>query len=169
EGLTRVDDKLLQLTWQNGFGYAYDLELNQLETFRFKESKEGWGLAYNGEHLYKTDGTDKIWVLDAKDYSEQYYIEAVTDEIRLKSLNELDFIDGKLYANTYQKESIVIINPQNGAVEGLISLKGLKENIGNKRTADVLNGVAYKASTEELFVTGKNWDKLFVIEIIPVE
>lgn len=169
EGLTRIGDKILQLTWQNGFGYVYDLELNQLETFRFNNSKEGWGLAYSGEHLFKTDGTDKIWILDANNYAEQNYIEAVTDEIRLKSLNELEFIDGKLYANTYQKESIVIINPKNGAVEGLISLKGLKDKLGNKSNADVLNGIAYKASTHEIFVTGKNWDKLFVIEIIPVE
>ncbi|GAA3520444.1 glutaminyl-peptide cyclotransferase [Aquimarina addita] len=167
EGITILDDKILQLTWQSKEGFVYDLKtLEKTGSFAYNKSKEGWGLCNDGVHIYKSDGTEKIWILDQKTYAEKDYIEITTNKKVKSKFNELEWIDGKIYANTWQKDGIAIINPKNGALEAVIDLSGLRQKVTQHENLDVLNGIAYKKNTKQLFVTGKNWDTLFEIEIL---
>ncbi len=171
EGITILDRKIYQLTWQSKTGFIYDLNtLKKTGSFAYNNSKEGWGLCNNGKVIYKSDGTEKIWLLDPNTLAEQDYIQVVTNKGVKTRFNELEWVDGKIYANTYQKDGIAIINSNTGALEGVINLKGLRSKAtptGKEDHSDyVLNGIAYKPDTQQLFVTGKYWDKLFEIEII---
>ena len=166
EGLTILNDSIYQLTWQNKRGFIYDIEsFDRLGTFNYGKSKEGWGLCNNGNNLYKSDGTEKIWILDKTTLTEEEYIEVYTDKGKIPSLNELEWIDGKIYANIYQRNGVVIINPENGAVEGVIDFKPLRKLVTQHDELDVLNGIAYNPERNTIFVTGKNWDKLFEVTI----
>ena len=167
EGLTIVNDSLLQLTWQAGTGFIYTTEnLEKIGDFSYNQSKEGWGLCNDGTSIYKSDGTERIWLLDPKTLAEKDYIQVTTNKGVKSKFNELEWVDGKIYANTYQKDGIAIINPKNGALEGVINLSGLRDKVTQHDKLDVLNGIAYKPDTKQLFVTGKNWDKLFEIKVI---
>lgn len=167
EGITIMNGKVYQLTWKAGVGFVYDANnLKKLSTFHYKKSKEGWGLCNNGELIFKSDGTNKIWVLEPETLEELYYIEPVTQKDLATRVNEIEWVNGKIYANTWQKEGVLIINPKTGAVEGIIDFRGLKDHLGNKAKANVLNGIAYNQNTGKLYVTGKNWDSLFEVEII---
>ncbi len=168
EGITIMDDKIYQLTWQEGTGFIYDLNtFKQLETFKYGNSKEGWGLANNGKKLFKSDGTEKIWFLNPKTLSEEGYIQTVTNTSVFNKANELEYLDGKIYANVWQKDSIMIIDANTGAIIGVIDFRGLKDQVTKGNNLDlVLNGIAFNPTTKTFFVTGKNWDKLFEIEIV---
>ncbi len=166
EGLTIVDNRIIQLTYQSNEGLIYNLDFEQLGKFKYNASKEGWGLTHDEQWIYKSDGSTKIWRLDPETLAEVDYLQAVTHNTILNRLNELEYIDGKIYANTYLKDGIVVINPQTGAVEKLIDLRGLKAKVTPHDQLDVLNGIAYNKTTRQLFVTGKNWDKLFEIELV---
>ena len=166
EGLTILNDKLYQLTWQENTGFIYDIEtFEKTGSFKYGKSKQGWGLCNDGKVLYKSDGTDKIWTLDATNYTEQGFIQVFTNNGKIASLNELEWIDGKLYANIYQRNGVAIINPKNGAVEGVIDFSPLKELVTQHPDLDVLNGIAHNPETNTIFVTGKDWDKLFEVEV----
>jgi glutaminyl-peptide cyclotransferase len=166
EGLTVVGNKILQLTWQNGFGFIYDkATFKQLGQFPYRSSVEGWGLAFDGKKIYKSDGTNKIWILNPENYSEESFIEVFDKNGPVDSLNELEFIDGKLYANIYTANKIVIIDPVTGAVTGEIDLTGIYP-ADRFKYGEVLNGIAYDAKTQRLFVTGKKWNKLFQIKLV---
>ncbi len=167
EGLTILNEKIYQLTWQNKMGFIYDRkDFKKLDNFNYGESKEGWGLANDGTKIFKSDGTEKIWFLDPSSLKEEGYIETVTDKSVFNKANELEYVDGKLYANVYQKESMMIINAKNGAIEGVINFGGLKSKVTQHDALDVLNGVAYHPERKTFFVTGKNWDKMFEVNII---
>ncbi|PCI10651.1 MAG: glutamine cyclotransferase [Flavobacteriaceae bacterium] len=171
EGMTKLGDQIFMLTWQKGIGFIYDFEsFEQKGTFKYKNSIQGWGLTNDGEHLIKTDGTERIWFLNAKTQAEEKFIEAYTNERKVENLNELEYIDGKIYANIYQRNSILIVNPKTGKVEGVADLNGLKTEMEKTQKLvpqdEVLNGIAYDKETNRLFVTGKNWGKLFEIELI---
>ncbi len=167
EGITILNDKLYQLTWLSKVGFIYDFAtLKKTGTFDYNQSKEGWGLCNNGTHIYKSDGTDKIWILDPETLEEKDYIQITTNKSVKSRFNELEWVNGKIYANTWQKDGIAIINPKNGALEAVINLSGLRKKVTQHDHIDVLNGIAYKNNTDQLFVTGKNWDKLFEIEVI---
>ncbi|WP_298320561.1 glutaminyl-peptide cyclotransferase [uncultured Aquimarina sp.] len=167
EGITIVKDKIIQLTWQSKEGFIYDLNtLEKTGNFAYNKSKEGWGLCNDGKQIYKSDGTEKIWILEPETLAEKSYIEVATHKKVKSKFNELEWIEGKIYANTWQKDGIAVINPKNGALEAVIDLSGLREKVTQHSDLDVLNGIAYKKETKQLFVTGKNWDKLFEIEII---
>lgn len=167
EGLTILSDKIYQLTWQSQEGLVYDLEsMKLLNKFAYSESKEGWGLCNDGEQLYKSDGTDKIWMLDAESLEEVSFIQPTTNKAVLNQVNELEWVDGKIYANTYQKDGVVIINPKTGGVEGVVDFRGLRDKVKQHSRLDVLNGIAYHASSKRLFVTGKNWNQLFEVNLI---
>ncbi|MEW7290759.1 glutaminyl-peptide cyclotransferase [Aquimarina sp. 2304DJ70-9] len=167
EGITILNDQVFQLTWLAKEGFIYDLDsMKKTGNFAYNKSKEGWGLCNDGKHIYKSDGTEKIWILDAKTLAEKEYIEVTTNKGVKSKFNELEWIDGKIYANTWQKDGIAIINPKNGALEAVINLSGLRKKVSQHQDLDVLNGIAYKKDTKQLFVTGKNWDKLFEIEVI---
>ncbi|WP_242528092.1 glutaminyl-peptide cyclotransferase [Allomuricauda sp. CAU 1633] len=170
EGITILNNQLYQLTWQSGMGYVYNPEnLEQIKTFTYGESREGWGLCNDGEKLYKSDGTEKIWFLDPETLQEQGHIETVTNKSIFNKANELEYVNGKIYANVYQKESMMIIDATSGAIEGVVNFGGLKSKVNRgpewDDTNSVLNGVAYNKEKETLFVTGKNWDKLFEVKI----
>ena len=166
EGMTIKDGKIYQLTWRKKIGFVYDLETFELEkTFDYGKSNEGWGLAHNGEMLIKTDGSERMWFLDPESFNEVSYIETYTDKRKAEKLNELEFVNGKIYANIWQQNSILIVNPENGAIEGIVSLKGLQAKAGQKGEDNVLNGIAYDQENDRLFVTGKNWNKVFEIKI----
>jgi len=168
EGITIMDDKIYQLTWQEGIGFIYDLNtFKQLETFKYGNSKEGWGLANDGKKLFKSDGTEKIWFLNPKTLAEEGYIQIVTNTSVFNKANELEYLNGKIYANVWQKDSVMIIDANTGAIIGVIDFRGLKDKVAKGNNLDlVLNGIAFNPTTKTFFVTGKNWDKLFEIEIV---
>ena len=166
EGITIFDNKIYQLTWQSGTGFIYDLKsFKKSGTFNYGKSKEGWGLCNDGKKLYKSDGTEFIWILDPDTLAEEDYIETVTNSSIFNRANELEYVDGKIYANVYQKESMMIIDARSGNIEGVINFGGLKEKVTKHERLDVLNGVAYNPDRKSFFVTGKNWDKLFEVHI----
>lgn len=169
EGMTLLNNNIYQLTWKENIGFIYDKDtFKKTGTFAYDKSREGWGLCNDGTILYKSDGTSKIWTLDAKTLQEQNYIEP-TDNKGVKSkFNELEFINGKIYANTYGIASIAIINPNTGAMEGVVDLRSIIKKVqsGLDKRNHVLNGIAYKTNEDRLFVTGKNWNTLFEIKII---
>lgn len=167
EGLTILNNNIYQLTWQSDIGFVYDLEtLKRKSSFKYGKSKEGWGLCNDGNSIYKSDGTDKIWILDSKTLVEQEYIQTYTNKGKIVGMNELEWVDGKIYANRYQLDGVAIINPKNGAIQGVIDFRSLKKKVTQHQGLDVLNGIAYNPETKTFFVTGKRWDKLFEIEII---
>ena len=171
EGMTVLNDKIFMLTWQKGIGFIYDFEtFEQKGTFKYKNSIQGWGLANDGKRLIKTDGSERIWFLNAETQAEESYIEAYTNKRKVESLNELEYIDGKIYANIYQQNSILIIDATTGKVEGVADLNGLKDEMQKTQKLviqdEVLNGIAYDNVNNKLYVTGKNWGKLFEIELI---
>lgn len=167
EGLSILNGNIYQLTWQEGEGFIYELEdLKKTGSFSFNNSKEGWGLCNDGNQFYKSDGTEKIWILNGKTLAEESFIQPTTNKSISTQLNELEWVEGKIYANTYQKDGVAIINPENGAIEGIIDFKSLRDKVTSHAKLDVLNGIAYNPSTKKLYVTGKNWDKLFEVEIV---
>jgi glutamine cyclotransferase len=168
EGITVLNDKIYHLTWQKKMGFIYDATtLEKLSTFNYGKSKEGWGFCNDGTTLYKSDGTEKIWYLNPENLTEQSYIEVYTEKGKIPSLNELEWIDGKIFANIYQKNGVAIINPITGGVEGVINFKPLSKLVRVKdELNEVLNGIAYHPERKTIFVTGKNWDKLFEVKIM---
>src|SRR5690606_29193190 len=165
EGLTIVGDKVIQLTWREEMGFVYNKNtLAKTGEFTYGQSKEGWGLCYDGTRLIKSDGTSRLYFLNKDTYAEEGFIEVYDSKGPLDSLNELEYIGGKIYANVYTEDIIVIIDPKTGAVEGEINLIGIypdKADYDNE-----LNGIAYDRTGDRLFVTGKLWSKLYHIELI---
>lgn len=167
EGLTVLNDKVYQLTWQSGTGFVYDVNsFEKLNSFKYGSSKEGWGICNDGEKLYKSDGTENIWLLNPETLVEENHIQVYTNKGKIVEINEMEWIDGVIYANRYQKDGVALINPKNGAVIGVIDFSPLKKLVTQHDGLDVLNGIAYNPETKTIFVTGKRWDKLFEVEII---
>ncbi len=168
EGMTYWDDKLYVLTWRAEKGLIFDFKTFDLEgSFAYGQSKQGWGLTNNETELIKSDGTERIYFLDPNNQQEKYFIEAYTDSRKAERLNELEFINGTIFANIWSQNTIIMIDPANGAITGMIDLQSLKKKIKSNGDADqVLNGIAYDSVNNRLFVTGKNWDKLFEIRLI---
>ncbi|TCI84683.1 glutaminyl-peptide cyclotransferase [Tenacibaculum sp. M341] len=171
EGMTIVGNDIFWLTWQARKGFIFDLETFELKKeFEYDKSNEGWGLTHDDKNLIKSDGSNKIWFLDPSNQQEITSIQAYTDKLSLQKLNELEYFNGKIYANYWQKPLIAIIDPNSGIVEGIINLKGLVTEVSKTQkldtNEDVLNGIAFDKENNRLFVTGKNWSKLFEIELI---
>lgn len=167
EGMTIMNDKIYMLTWKKKIGFIFNLETFEQEgTFDYGESKEGWGLTHNTVSLIKSDGTERIWFLNPESLKEEKYIEAYTNKRKAQELNELEYIKGKIYANIWQQNSLLIINPKNGAIEGIANLKGLQAKAGQTSDDNVLNGIAYDEENDRLFVTGKKWNKVFEIKLL---
>ena len=165
EGITVLGDKIYQLTWLNGKLHTYDRKtLKHLATHTYKG--EGWGLTSDGEKLYMSDGTNHIRVLNPETLAQERRFGVTLRGESLQYLNELEWIDGKIWANVYTTDHIVIINPENGVVEGVVNLSGILPTSEYDSRTDVLNGIAYDAATKRIFVTGKNWSKLFEIRVI---
>ncbi len=166
EGMTVLNNKIHTLTWKKGVGFVFDFDTFKKEKeFKYRKSLEGWGFTNNGEKLIKSDGTERLWFLDPNTHKEVSFIEAYTNKQKVINLNELEYVNGKIYANIWQKNSILIINPKNGQIEGVANMAGLQKKVTQHPKLDVLNGIAYDKKNDRLFVTGKNWDKLFEIEL----
>jgi glutamine cyclotransferase len=166
EGITVFGDKIIQLTWRSNRGFVYDRNsFDLLQEFEYPT--EGWGITHNGSALIMSDGTATLYFLDPETFQNIGQVE-VYDEEPVTLLNELEYIQGRVYANIWKEEKIVIINPETGHVTGWIELEGIRE-LANQVTGDMLNGIAYDTNEDRLFVTGKMWSKLFEIELIPVE
>lgn len=168
EGITIFDDKIVQLTWQSNTGFVYDkASFEFLEEFSY--ATEGWGITHDGENLIMSDGSAYLYFLDPVTYEEVSRIEVVEEEEQVKMLNELEYINGSVYANVWQTDFIVIIDPESGEVTGKINLEGLLDPAECIEECDVLNGIAYDVEGDRLFVTGKLWPKLFEIELVHKE
>ena len=168
EGLTLLDDRVVQLTWKANLGFVYDKETLQMQTsFAFGKSKEGWGLCHNNDYLFKSDGTHILYKLDPENYQEVAELQVMTPTNPVNKINELEWVDGLIYANTYQfqKDVAVVIQPETGAVAGVINFSGLREKLKNNPKAEVLNGIAYHPERKTFFVTGKLWNTLFEVAI----
>ncbi|QNK62545.1 glutaminyl-peptide cyclotransferase [Pedobacter sp. PAMC26386] len=168
EGSTLIGDQIILLTWKEDVGFVYDAKtLKQTGTFPYQNSREGWGLAYDGKRIIKSDGTNRIWFLNAKNYKEESYIDVYDNNGQVDQLNELEYIDGKIYANIYQTDKIAVIDPKNGSVLSYIDLTGILPAKDRFPNTDVLNGIAWDAVGKRLFVTGKKFSKLFQIQLVP--
>ena len=165
EGITFLNNKIFQLTWQNKTGFIYNATTWKLEkTFTFDKEIEGWGMTNDGKYLYQSDGTEKIWKMNPENQKMISYVNVYSASSKIKSINELEWIDGKIYVNVWQKDAIAVVNPINGAVEGILDLSSLRKSIKSPQ-AEVLNGIAYNPKTKTIFVTGKQWDKIFEITV----
>ena len=164
EGITYLDDHLIQLSWQSQVAFVYDMDFNELKRFYYKG--EGWGLTNDSNHLIRSDGSHKLYFHNASNFNIEREVEVYSNESVIDKLNELEYIKGKIYANIWQKNDLAIIDPLTGAVEGIVDLKNiLPKKFRDKRT-EVLNGIAYDAESDRIFVTGKYWSKLFEIKIV---
>jgi len=165
EGITVIGGKIFQLTWQDNTGFVYNANSLKLEkTFQFDKKIEGWGMTNDGKMIYESDGTEKIWMMDPATQKIDDYINVYSGSSKIKAINELEWINGKIYGNIWQKDAIAVINPVTGAVEGVLNLADLRKQI-MAPDAEVLNGIAYNPKTRTIFVTGKYWDKMFEIKV----
>jgi glutamine cyclotransferase len=170
EGSSLVGDKVIMLTWRDRLGLVFDAKsFKQLSTFPYQASMEGWGLCFDGNRLIKSDGTNKIWFLNKDTYKEEDSIVIYDNNGPVDALNELEYIDGKIYANVYTKNIIVVIDPKSGVVEKQIDFSGLlaadyfKDE--DSKANNVLNGIAWDKAGKRLFVTGKKWPHLFEVKL----
>lgn len=165
EGITFINGKLFQLSWQEKTGFIYDAKTLKLEkTFAYDKEIEGWGMTNDGKYIYQSDGTEKIWKVDPANQKHIDYINVYSGESKIKAINELELINGKFFANVFQKDAIAVINPASGAVEGILNMAELRKQL-KFNSPDVLNGIAYNPQTKTIFVTGKYWDKMFEITV----
>ena len=166
EGISILNGKIYQLTYQQNEAYVYDVNTFVKEkTLPYHKKMEGWGMTNDGKNLYMNDGSEKIHILDPNTFQQIDYINVYSEGTKIPYVNELEWIDGKIYSNIYQKDFVLIIDPKTGAVESIIDFSKLKKLISPLPDTDVLNGIAYNPKTKTLFVTGKNWDKMFEIKI----
>lgn len=166
EGATILNNKLYQLTYKNNEAYVYNLEtLEKEQTLPYFQNMEGWGLTNDGTYLYMTDGSDRIYKIDPKTFKLIDYVVVSIPNGTVPSVNELEWVNRKIYANFYGQDAIAVIDPKTGAVEGILNLSDLKNNVTQHTDLDVLNGIAYNKKTNTYFVTGKNWDKMFELKI----
>lgn len=164
EGIAVVDDEIYQLTWTSKTAFVFDRDTLAYKR-RLRFTSEGWGLTYDGESLILSDGTASIRFLDPRTFRVKRRI-TVTNRGRAQSeLNELEYINGEIWANIWHTDYIARIDPKSGVITGLVNLRGLNPTRGPFNKEKVLNGIAYDAENKRLYVTGKNWPKLFEIRV----
>jgi glutamine cyclotransferase len=166
EGVTIVGDNIYQLTWKNQAALVFDRR-----TFKFQRSfpyrGEGWGLTYDGTHLIMSDGTQRLRFIDPKTFRTVSRLRVMEGNREISQLNELEYVEGEIYANVWHSDRIARISPKTGKVLGWIDLSGLIKPGEVNHEEAVLNGIAYDAKNKKLYVTGKNWPKLFEIRVKP--
>ncbi len=167
EGATQVGDNLVSVTWRSGIGYVHDLKNLSLEK-NFDYTGEGWGLVYDGEKLIMSDGTQKLRFFDPETFEETGSVDVTFTGQPVRYLNELEFIDGEVWANVWQQDVILRIAPETGIVTGIIDMSKIypaKER--DNPSENVLNGIAFEPNSKRLFVTGKRWPKMYEITVAP--
>jgi glutamine cyclotransferase len=169
EGITILNNKIYQLTWTTHEGFVYDVNTyKQLKTFNY--SYEGWGITHDGKDLIVSDGTDVLHFLDTVTLKDVRVIHVKENGVSVNQLNELEYVDGFVYANVWQTPYILKINPATGEAVGRIDLTSLGDQIAKfNGSFDVLNGIAYESKTKTFLVTGKYWPVLFAIKLKPKE
>ena len=165
EGIAIVNNTIVQLTWQSHSGFVYD-ENSFTILKKFTYQTEGWGLTYNGSQLIMSDGSANLYFLDPQTFEKTWQIEVHDNIGPVTNLNELEYVHGDIYANIWLQTRIAIINPQTGHVKAWINMTGL-QNPTIQDPNSVLNGIAYDAKGNKLFVTGKMWPQLFEIKLVP--
>ncbi len=164
EGSVAWDGKIIMLTWRSGAGFVFDQETFAKER-TFNYAGEGWGLTHNGARLIMSDGTSDLRFLDPETLEETGRLTVTFRGKPLAKINELEWVAGEIFANVWHSNAIVRIDPETGVVTGIIDMRGLLSDNEQAAGADVLNGIAYNAGEDRLFVTGKYWPKLFEIEL----
>jgi glutamine cyclotransferase len=171
EGMAVIGDKIIQLTWKEKVGFIYDKNtFKQIGTFSDTAGPEGWGMCFDGKRLYKDDSTNRIWFLDKNTYHQTGFIDVYDDKKAIDSVNELEYINGKLYANVYTQDYILQIDPKTGAVLQKIDMSKLwplsqrPPDFDNQQ--NVLNGIAWDEKGQRLFVTGKKWPHLYQVKFV---
>jgi glutaminyl-peptide cyclotransferase len=166
EGIAIIGNEVIQLTWVSHTGFVYDLnDFHQLRTFKYPG--EGWGLTTDGHDLFMSDGSAEIRVLDANTFSEKRRIKVRDQGKPIDELNELEFVEGEIFANIWHSDRIARISPRTGEVLGWIDLTGLLGPFYQRQAEAVLNGIAYDREGRRLFVTGKLWPRIFEIRVVP--
>jgi len=165
EGIVVVEDRIIQLTWKSRIGFVYDKDSFELQK-QFTYQTEGWGITYDGERLIMSDGTATLYFWDPVTLEELGNITVKDGNTTVTRLNELEYVDGEIYANIWQTDTIARIDPLTGGVVGWVYLQGLLASEGITQGVDVLNGIAYDEENDRLFVTGKLWPRLFEIELV---
>lgn len=168
EGITIYGNRVIQLTWRAQVGFVYDIRTFQLlDTFHYPT--EGWGITHDGKSLIMSDGTSTLYFLDPQTFQQVNRLEVHTRDGPVSRLNELEYVQGEIYANVWKTDRIARISPETGEVVGWIDLEGLLIPEDRSRRIDVLNGIAYDVKNDRLFVTGKLWPKVFEIELVVPE
>ncbi|MFP3859767.1 MAG: glutaminyl-peptide cyclotransferase [Bacteroidales bacterium] len=163
EGITAYKDKIIQLTWTSRVGFIYDKEEFKLLR-KVRYPTEGWGLTTDGEKLFMSDGSEKIYILNPENFSEIDRFEVYDNEGSIENLNELEYVDGEIYANVWQEDYIISFNPENGKVLEKIDCSNLVPEKFKGHHDYVLNGIAYDNENERMLLTGKRWPKIYHVE-----
>jgi glutamine cyclotransferase len=166
EGMTIMGDQVYQVTWKENTGFVYSMDdLTEIRSFSY--NGEGWGLTHDGNHLILSNGSSTLSFLDPESLHVVRTVDVTYEGEPVSNLNELEYVDGVIYANIWHLDQIVMINPNDGAAIGWIDLDGIQEHLGSTEGIDVLNGIAYNYETGRLLVTGKLWPNVFEIELVP--
>jgi len=164
EGLTIIGESIYQLTWKSGQGFIYGRE-NLKRKGSFAYSMEGWGLTDDGTQLIMSDGTEKLYFLSPESFEVAKVLRVKENGAPVPRLNELEYVDGKIYCNIWHSDDIVVVDPESGMVEKRIKLGQLREKLSLVNEAGVLNGIAWKSSSGTFLITGKNWSEVFEIKV----
>lgn len=163
EGSVIWNGNLYILTWESRVAFIYDAETLEYKS-SWKYPREGWGITTDGKHLIASDGTANLYFMD-ENFAQKKKVLVTIDDRPVRFLNELEYIDGKIWANVYTADEIVIIDPKDGRVEGVIDCRGLLPKELRTPDTDVLNGIAYDENTGKIYLTGKNWPKIYEIKL----
>lgn len=166
EGITILNDKVYQLTWKNGKCFIYDVNNFMGKVEEFTYGGEGWGLCNDGKSLIMSDGTERLTFRDPKTFATQRVIEVYDNTRPITQLNELEYINGLIYANIYQQNFIVVIDPKSGKVVQQIDVNDIAKV--SRGTGDVLNGIAYNPITKKMLITGKYWTKYLEVKVVRI-
>jgi glutamine cyclotransferase len=165
EGITIFGSRIFQLTYKYQVGFVYDKESFERLQKVYYENKEGWGLTNDESQLIMSDGSNLIYFMDPEYFTENSRVEVYDEKGPVEKLNELEYINGKIYANIYGSDEIVVIDPKSGAVVAKINFKGILPEKDRHNRIDVFNGIAYDTDNQTLLVTGKYWPKLFEVKL----
>lgn len=166
EGIAVVGSRIIHLTWRSGKGFVYNK--NTFDTVTtFSYPTEGWGITYDGRNLIMSDGSSNLYFLDPVSFEQVGILNVYSEDGPVGKLNELEYVEGEIFANLWGSDRIARIDPKSGKVTGWIDLNGLLTAEDRKNKVDVLNGIAYDSREGRLFVTGKLWPKIFEIKPVP--
>ncbi len=166
EGIAIVGDRIIQLTWRAGLAFEYDpVDFVITRTFSYKA--EGWGLTYDGNRLIMSDGSSRLYFLDPSSFRVIETLSVKENGRPVRRINELEYIKGYIYANIWKTSRIAVIDPSSGKVEAWLDLSDVVERAGGDNSSRTLNGIAYDAKRDRIYVTGKLWPRIYEIEILP--